>query len=181
MTGDARSGRDSGRADAVGMWMTADGQIRQELLPDGRYDEARGERRSAYTGPYTVTGDHLDYVDGAGSAYSTPRWTLGLHGPVAGPPDERSGQLSGFFERRGAAAWVGRASASICRVYRAFVTSSRAYAASSRPGRKRTRYMIGATTRSISSSVSGTGSPAAPHGPTRRRSALRHRPNTDRH
>ncbi|WP_405469836.1 Atu4866 domain-containing protein [Streptomyces canus] len=66
MTGDARSGRDFGHADVVGMWMTADGQIRQELLPDGRYDEARGDRHSAYTGRYTVTGDHLDYVDDTG-------------------------------------------------------------------------------------------------------------------
>jgi hypothetical protein len=29
----------------VGMWVTADGLIRQELLPDGRYDEARGARK----------------------------------------------------------------------------------------------------------------------------------------
>ncbi|MFI1027233.1 Atu4866 domain-containing protein [Streptomyces sp. NPDC020951] len=50
----------------VGMWVTADGFIRQELLPDGRYDEARGNRRSAYTGSYTVTGDHIDYVDDTG-------------------------------------------------------------------------------------------------------------------
>ncbi|MFI8202587.1 Atu4866 domain-containing protein [Streptomyces sp. NPDC085937] len=50
----------------VGMWVTADGHIRQELLPDGRYDEARGDRRSAYTGRYTVTGDHIDYVDDTG-------------------------------------------------------------------------------------------------------------------
>jgi hypothetical protein len=27
----------------VGMWVTADGRIRHNLLPDGRYDEARGE------------------------------------------------------------------------------------------------------------------------------------------
>ncbi|MYR57716.1 hypothetical protein GTY54_16250 [Streptomyces sp. SID625] len=67
MTGDARSGdRTRGNADVVGMWVTADGHIRQELLPDGRYDEARGDRRSAYTGRYTVTGDHLDYVDDTG-------------------------------------------------------------------------------------------------------------------
>ncbi|MBQ0884633.1 Atu4866 domain-containing protein [Streptomyces sp. RM72] len=66
MTSDARSGRDCGHADVVGMWVTADGQIRQELLPDGRYDEARGDRRSAYTGRYTVTGDHIDYVDDTG-------------------------------------------------------------------------------------------------------------------
>lgn len=50
----------------VGMWVTADGFIRQELLPNGRYDEARGNRRSAYTGSYTVTGNHLDYVDDTG-------------------------------------------------------------------------------------------------------------------
>ncbi|MDN3271314.1 Atu4866 domain-containing protein [Streptomyces sp. MA15] len=50
----------------VGMWVTADGRIRQELLPDGRYDEARGTRESAYTGRYTVTGSHIDYVDDTG-------------------------------------------------------------------------------------------------------------------
>jgi hypothetical protein len=50
----------------VGMWVTADGFIRQELLPNGRYDEARGNRRSAYTGGYTVTGSHIDYVDDTG-------------------------------------------------------------------------------------------------------------------
>src|SRR5688500_4024004 len=31
----------------VGMWVTADGYIRQELLPGGRYDEARGSKKSA--------------------------------------------------------------------------------------------------------------------------------------
>ncbi|MEU4050637.1 Atu4866 domain-containing protein [Streptomyces olivaceus] len=50
----------------VGTWVTADGYIRQQLLPNGRYDEARGDRRSAYTGRYTVTGSHLDYVDDTG-------------------------------------------------------------------------------------------------------------------
>lgn len=50
----------------VGMWVTADGHIRQELRPDGRYDEARGDRKSAYTGSYTVTGNHIDYVDDTG-------------------------------------------------------------------------------------------------------------------
>lgn len=54
------------RADVVGMWVTSDGHIRQELRADGRYDEARGLRRSAYTGSYTVTGNHLDYVDDLG-------------------------------------------------------------------------------------------------------------------
>ncbi|WP_268893762.1 Atu4866 domain-containing protein [Streptomyces apricus] len=50
----------------VGMWVTADGHIRQELRADGRYDEARGTRASAYTGRYTVTGSHIDYVDDTG-------------------------------------------------------------------------------------------------------------------
>ncbi|MGC0387495.1 hypothetical protein RKD33_007712 [Streptomyces sp. SAI-129] len=52
--------------DVVGMWVTADGHIRQELLSNGRYDEARGARSSAYTGRYTVTGSHIDYVDDTG-------------------------------------------------------------------------------------------------------------------
>lgn len=50
----------------VGMWVTADGHIRHELLPEGRYDEARGKRKSAYQGRYTVTGTHIDYVDDTG-------------------------------------------------------------------------------------------------------------------
>jgi hypothetical protein len=50
----------------VGMWVTADGRIRQELLPDGRYEEERDGRRRAYTGRYTVTGTHLDYADDLG-------------------------------------------------------------------------------------------------------------------
>ncbi|MFI8849168.1 Atu4866 domain-containing protein [Streptomyces sp. 891-h] len=52
--------------DVVGMWVTADGQIRQELRADGRYEEARGRRARAYTGRYTVAGAHLDYVDDTG-------------------------------------------------------------------------------------------------------------------
>ncbi|MGC0418199.1 hypothetical protein ABIA38_003715 [Embleya sp. AB8] len=50
----------------VGMWVTADGFIRQELLATGRYDEARGNTRSAYTGSYTVVGNHIDYRDDTG-------------------------------------------------------------------------------------------------------------------
>jgi hypothetical protein len=52
--------------DYVGMWVTADGHIRHELLPNGRYDEARGSRKSAYQGRYTITGNHIDYVDDTG-------------------------------------------------------------------------------------------------------------------
>lgn len=50
----------------AGMWMTDDGDIRHQLLPGGRYDEARGTRESAYRGRYTITGDHIDYVDDTG-------------------------------------------------------------------------------------------------------------------
>lgn len=50
----------------VGMWVTADGHVRQELLPDGRYDEARGTRESAYTGSYEVRGNRIDYRDDTG-------------------------------------------------------------------------------------------------------------------
>lgn len=50
----------------TGMWVTADGHIRQELLPNGRYDEARGNRKSAYRGSYKITGNHIDYKDDTG-------------------------------------------------------------------------------------------------------------------
>jgi Agrobacterium tumefaciens protein Atu4866 len=50
----------------LGTWVTADGYIRHELLPNGRYDEARGNRKSAYQGNYTITGNHIDYVDDTG-------------------------------------------------------------------------------------------------------------------
>ncbi|KQS61335.1 hypothetical protein ASG39_17470 [Rhizobium sp. Leaf371] len=50
----------------LGLWQTDDGQIRHRLLPNGRYDEARGTRESAYQGRYVVSGDHIDYVDDTG-------------------------------------------------------------------------------------------------------------------
>ena len=50
----------------AGMWVTADGKIRQELLPNGRYDEARGTKKSAYQGRYQVKGTHIDYWDDTG-------------------------------------------------------------------------------------------------------------------
>lgn len=50
----------------TGMWVTGDGFIRHELLPNGRYDEARGNRKSAYQGRYTISGDHIEYVDDTG-------------------------------------------------------------------------------------------------------------------
>lgn len=50
----------------VGMWVTSDGRVRHELLPNGRYDEARGTRESAYQGRYRVTGDYIEYWDDTG-------------------------------------------------------------------------------------------------------------------
>lgn len=50
----------------VGMWATDDGRVRHELLPHGRYDEARGSRQSAYRGRYEVTGTHIEYWDDTG-------------------------------------------------------------------------------------------------------------------
>jgi hypothetical protein len=50
----------------IGMWVTPDGHIRQELLPNGRYDEARGRRKSAYQGRYEIRGDRIDYWDDTG-------------------------------------------------------------------------------------------------------------------
>jgi hypothetical protein len=50
----------------VGLWVTADNFVKQQLLPDGRYVEARGENERAYTGRYKVTGDHIEYWDDSG-------------------------------------------------------------------------------------------------------------------
>ena len=50
----------------VGMWVTDDGRIRHELLPNGRYDEAPGSRQSAYQGRYVVTGNQINYWDDTG-------------------------------------------------------------------------------------------------------------------
>jgi hypothetical protein len=50
----------------VGLWVTSDGHIRHELLPNGRYVEARGARERAYQGRYEITGDHIDYWDDTG-------------------------------------------------------------------------------------------------------------------
>jgi hypothetical protein len=50
----------------IGMWVTSDGHIRQELLPSGRYDETRGTRKSAYQGRYEIRGTKIDYWDDMG-------------------------------------------------------------------------------------------------------------------
>ncbi|SIQ20761.1 protein Atu4866 [Rhizobium sp. RU35A] len=49
-----------------GLWVTRDGYIRHELLPNGRYVEARGNRERAYQGRYEVKGNHIDYKDDTG-------------------------------------------------------------------------------------------------------------------
>lgn len=50
----------------AGTWVTADGYIRQELLSNGRYDEARGGEKSAYQGRYEVHGSRIQYRDDTG-------------------------------------------------------------------------------------------------------------------
>lgn len=49
-----------------GLWVTADGFIRHELLPGGRYVEARGDKEKAYEGRYWLVGDHIEYRDDTG-------------------------------------------------------------------------------------------------------------------
>lgn len=50
----------------AGLWITEDGHVRHELLPNGRYVEARGSRERAYEGRYKVTGTHIEYWDDTG-------------------------------------------------------------------------------------------------------------------
>jgi Agrobacterium tumefaciens protein Atu4866 len=50
----------------TGMWVTKDGYIRHELLPNNRYDEARGDRERAYQGRYEITGNRINYWDDTG-------------------------------------------------------------------------------------------------------------------
>ena len=57
---------DPARHPYLGMWVTADGHIRHELLPDGRYDEQRGDRPHAYRGRYWVKGARIAYRDDTG-------------------------------------------------------------------------------------------------------------------
>jgi hypothetical protein len=52
--------------DFVGMWMTADRNVRYKLMANGRYDSARGTREGAYRGRYVVSGNYIDYVDDSG-------------------------------------------------------------------------------------------------------------------
>lgn len=54
---------DTPPASVVGMWVTADGYIRHEFLPNGRYDEARGKKKSAQHRRYAVDGRHIQCWD----------------------------------------------------------------------------------------------------------------------
>ena len=50
----------------LGTWVTANGQIRHELLPNGRDDEQRGQRLHACQGRYRVKGNRIAYLDDTG-------------------------------------------------------------------------------------------------------------------
>jgi hypothetical protein len=52
--------------DYIGIWVTSDGYVKHELLPNNRYDEGRGNRNSAYRGSYRINGNHIDYEDDTG-------------------------------------------------------------------------------------------------------------------
>lgn len=56
----------SAASDFTGLWVTEDGHVRHELLPNGRYVEARGSREAAYEGRYEITGTHIEYWDDTG-------------------------------------------------------------------------------------------------------------------
>ncbi len=49
-----------------GTWVAEDGYFRQHILPDGRYDEARGASDQARGGHYEIDGNVIDYWDDAG-------------------------------------------------------------------------------------------------------------------
>jgi hypothetical protein len=50
----------------LGTWVSGDGYIQHQLLPGNRYDEARGNHKSAYIGQYWVKGNHIEYKDDTG-------------------------------------------------------------------------------------------------------------------
>ena len=50
----------------TGLWITKDGFICHELLPKGRYDEARGTKPNAYQGDYDISENRIYYQDDTG-------------------------------------------------------------------------------------------------------------------
>jgi hypothetical protein len=70
----ARPANEAGRKSTVeaerfaGLWVTADGQVRQELVPGGRFVEARWDGEKIREGRYWLEGNHIEYRDGKGFA-----------------------------------------------------------------------------------------------------------------
>jgi len=50
----------------LGVWVTSDGYIRQELFTNGRYTESRGSGSTSFTGNFKVKGDQICYLDDTG-------------------------------------------------------------------------------------------------------------------
>ncbi|WP_421943285.1 Atu4866 domain-containing protein [Pedobacter sp.] len=68
----------------LGIWISADGQNRHELLPNMRYRGAGGALKDGYQGSYNVVGDHIDYEDDSGfSAEGDFRDGILFHGGTA--------------------------------------------------------------------------------------------------
>ena len=56
------------RADEhVGMWSTADGQVRKLLLPNGRYLALIAGDEIRHQGEYRVLGNRIEYLDDEGA------------------------------------------------------------------------------------------------------------------
>jgi len=62
----------------LGLWVTEDGYIRQTLLADGRYEEARGPRPGASSGRYSVENDRIEYVEDASGFTANGRFEDGV-------------------------------------------------------------------------------------------------------
>ena len=62
----------------TGLWVTEDGYIRQILLADGRYEEARGPRVGASTGRYSVANNRIEYVEDASGYTADGRFEDGV-------------------------------------------------------------------------------------------------------
>ena len=54
--------------DHVGMWSTADGQVRKLLLPNGRYLAMIAGGQIRHQGEYRVVGARIEYFDDEGAS-----------------------------------------------------------------------------------------------------------------
>ena len=54
----------------LGVWITADGEVRHELLADGYFHETRRCSRSDLSGRYEVCRGHINYWENTGSVSS---------------------------------------------------------------------------------------------------------------